>query len=402
MTLETGNENPLGRDNMGRPNQAARDEDRHKPPVQEEFSPQPEAKTFAELQPPCIHATSPQTPIQPRQKGKAVVTEPEFRRIQSLEELRELYRSRGLTFSSTEGLIEQVKQDWEKDRVRYLTEAAEKELPEEFPKLTVDLNGKSHNIYGCIHSPGIGEELFKLLATTVLSKPFWVHEHNLGREFLPGIPSLEIDDHNARGVPLRMLRELGKIWSSLLSLQLPQLIPRNVQEINRRSEQDFGDPHKTFKIYTMAPFDGPMELPSHIDIMRREELDLGYNQYQLRSAYQAAFFKAWDPPKALKVTDEQKKQSRFAPETWEEKNILVGAGHAHDIEYFLTHEPKYGVRACERARVDAELFNENPEAYLRRVRIRNGIALTGGFAAATASGAAAGYLARILLTGLFS
>jgi hypothetical protein len=297
-------------------------------------------------------------------------TLPEFRAVKTYEDLVELYEKRGITFSDTKELVKRVANDWGKEKFRIFEDISEASLPNEFPHLKLEIGDERYKIYGCHH---VGEAYYQLLLDAVSRNPWWLHEENLGTKggFLPGLErySVEIDDQNAKGILSRIL------------IDVALMIPRGIKTINalrkikalEGRESGPSTPETFFERTLNLPLDFSHDLPANIDLILREKLEVGFSYNLARSAYQAAFLKAWDPIEAHPDSEQYLESPSFAPETLHEKCILVGSSHVHEIEYFLTHEPAVLESVRERATRDAELCNRDVERFFRRREVQDTI-----------------------------
>ncbi len=311
----------------------------------------------------------------------SIVPADALRQVTSLEDLGRLYLDREREFKTTEELIDLVRQDWQIHARRWQRDSLQEK--ETFKPLIerITVDGKDCVLMGVVHSHVMGFEYIKELMDVVTKNPFWLSEHKLTAEFLP-IPILEIPDHAADGFLPRLLRFQKRTF---ITMPLRALQSRIRMGRARPGEGSVSHQDLVRSLANMPP-EALSDLPANIDILWREKSGLPLNECQRRSAFQAAFLRTWNPqgwPEAQALREQ-------APEAikarWNEKAIMVGAGHVPEIAYFLKH----GIpdKRIERLAVkQAELLNESVEKYVRFLARQESLFQVASYAASMAIGA---------------
>lgn len=303
-----------------------------------------------------------------------ILTFEEINNASSIDELISLYESKGCSFNRQNGFLNFLEKQWAKHRVQIRKQAfsQEKILP-----LEVVAGDETFNIFGVVH------EMFMFGFS--FSPPY--DYKSLVRESIPNRGTLfaehylldystfrsesivEMPDHVAApySTALRGFRAnffSGLMITPVLALGVA-LLPYTLWR-NKRTRKNEDSGKELYGSFLPLVYDGNKnsllhKLPPVVEIELREQRGIGrYNTIQARSAYQAEF-------------------ARYS-KCEGGKNLVVGAIHTQEIEYFLKKGTK-DQRIVDLAGSHAELLQEDQNKYTSLLKnIRGGhkaVALAG-------------------------
>jgi len=259
----------------------------------------------------------------------------------STQEIRTLYENNGFQFESEKAFLKQVSADWKQLREEHTREP--KEMPSTLQPLEVITGGVEYRIYGIVHLDKIQEakhvaKYEKVVYQSLEGQTNLVSEQSIHAAF-PDLTKLkqilELGDHTVRkewcyvisfkmgigmGVVIPLLLPLIPvhfITGCLSGFRINLMEKMNIAALSSQEPAQLKMMNLTYSPETVALFH---PLPPIMEIERREQNKLSYTSNQAASAYMAEFVRVWKPKEA--------------------KPLLVGAGHAHEIKYFLEHGVK--------------------------------------------------------------
>ncbi|MBI3036212.1 hypothetical protein HYY73_00425 [Candidatus Woesearchaeota archaeon] len=274
-------------------------------------------------------------------------------RANSIDELITQYTQAGLTFPTQQDFIVAVRNDWEAGREALWSETREKInsgqqplIPQRPPSIEVIIDGVTYRIYGEIHTVRESVKRYGALFLQELSATNnLLLEQNIKVQNLPDTtPSVELFD-NSLLPPYSdfeyFLPMLKGAFYSAVNYTLSKIGNKRVSTPSEKSEA-----------FAVGMLSMPLELiarslPAYVELGLREGVKQAkprLTQSQKRSAYMAEFARIW--------------------RRGEGKVLLVGAGHAPEMKYFLLNGVK-DHRITELASRHVELLETDPERYQR-------------------------------------
>ena len=304
--------------------------------------------------------------------------------VDSIDALIGLYAQKGLIFPNQRNFINAVRRDWRLERKRLLKEVKTKEVPAQLPSLEVLVDGAKVRIRGVAHKPGLDEQVIALVTDAVNSSNHanWLFEQKVKSDFPKALAGIELPDFLLFYFKdyFAMYFQRGLVVGAKLPVActiglvgiLDYWVTKLYSGISRRGKGS-GFVQDYFTLQSLY-FDRQLlnvplraftsSLPAYVDIQLREMGNKKYNPTQRRSAYSAEFLRFWRAN--------------------EEREIVVGAGHAPEVEYFLRHGVK-STAITELAYRHVELFEEDPEKFFKLRRQTNFKHIVGGCAGVTAA-----------------
>lgn len=269
-------------------------------------------------------------------RAQARISFEEINSVDSIDELLEVYTKKGHVFSNEEQFLEQLKSDFRIEVERVKSEAMSGHIPTKLSSLDVLINNITYRIYGVQHPLNSVPKYKRLICEANNGSGNLIFENgfNYCFDLQRGI---EMPDWSANNIwDLLRLGFLVGIHLPLIiaDTTLKMLIP---QKTDDTSLKKLNIPLETYSFWLN---DG---LPAYVGIeLQERRKNPSYTSIQKRSAYQAEFSRAW--------------------KKGEDKRILVGAGHAAEIKYFLVNGVKDN-SIVDLAHKHVGLLEKDPEKY---------------------------------------
>lgn len=280
---------------------------------------------------------------------ETVVSFHEIVSVDSIDDLVILYSERDLNFQDEEEFLNQLRSDWKLEVGKLEVQGRLMPIPQKLSSLDVTIDSTTYSIFGIIHGFGVPRWYKQLVSDAVNGRNNWLYEHWLGLFFKKENGAVEIPDSAA-----------NTFWYKIKEVYDPLEIVNDIVDGSRyiikpskSSEEDL----KVLKEVLNVPLEAKGNLPAYVEIELRERNGKQYTSVQARSAYQAEFMRAYIPG--------------------EDKNLLVGATHAHETKHFLKSGVKNS-RIVDLAHSHAEILMHNPKKYnqvLIRSKLKDGLAM---------------------------